>query len=191
MEMTTPPNPPGFNRKPTPKFKKPSRGRKHPGRKKADISRSRFTPLCAWQQSSAPCSSTSRSLQNPNLPSEPMDKAKQSEADFQTAVMTQLALIEERARSPGGYFPRPRLFYHGEPIILLDDVVTGLDVSEKTIRRYRDAGKITVYESREGNIKFVLQSDFDTFLEQTFISSSHPDYGALRKKNKNGSNAGI
>lgn len=80
-----------------------------------------------------------------------MDKAKQSEADFQTAVMTQLALIEERARSPGGYFPRPRLFYHGEPIILLDDVVTGLDVSEKTIRRYRDAGKITVYESREGN----------------------------------------
>lgn len=49
MEMTTPPNPPGFNRKPTPKFKKPSRGRKHPGRKKADISRSRFTPeFIAW-----------------------------------------------------------------------------------------------------------------------------------------------
>lgn len=120
-----------------------------------------------------------------------MEKAVNSEADFQTAVMAQLALIEERARSPGGYSPRPRLFYHGDPIILLDDVVTGLDVSEKTIRRYRDAGKITVYESKEGNIKFVLQSDFDTFLEQTFISSSHPDYGALRKKNKNGSNAGI
>ena len=151
----------------------------------------RAASLSAWRQSSAPCSSTSQSGQIPSLPSEPMEKATQSEADFQTAVMAQLALIEERARSPGGYTSRPRLFYRGEPIILLDDVVTGLDVSEKTIRRYRDAGKITVYESKEGNIKFVLQSDFDTFLEQTFISSSHPDYGAMKKKNKNGSNAGF
>lgn len=49
--MTTPPNPPGFNRKSTPKFKKPSRGRKHHGKKKekADISRSPFTPeFIAW-----------------------------------------------------------------------------------------------------------------------------------------------
>lgn len=47
--MTTPPNPPGFNRKPTPKFKKSARGRKHPGKKKADISRSQFTPeFIAW-----------------------------------------------------------------------------------------------------------------------------------------------
>lgn len=47
--MTTPPNPSGFNRKPTPKFKKPSRGRKHPGKKKADISRSQFSPeFIAW-----------------------------------------------------------------------------------------------------------------------------------------------
>lgn len=49
MEMTTPPNPPGFNRKPTTKFKKTARGRKHPGKKKADISRSPFTPeFIAW-----------------------------------------------------------------------------------------------------------------------------------------------
>ena len=49
MEMTTPPNPSGFNRKPTPKFKKTARGRKHHGKKKADISRSQFTPeFIAW-----------------------------------------------------------------------------------------------------------------------------------------------
>ena len=49
MEMTTPPNPTGFNRKPTPKFKKSARGCKHPGKKKADISRSPFTPeFIAW-----------------------------------------------------------------------------------------------------------------------------------------------
>lgn len=118
-----------------------------------------------------------------------MEKAVNSEADFQTAVLAQLALIEERARSPGGYSPRPRLFYHGEPIIPLDDVVTGLDVSEKTIRRYRDAGKIKVYESIEGNIKFVLQCDLDRFLENSFISSSHPDYKTVKKKSTNGGNA--
>ncbi len=49
MEMTTPPNPPSFNRKPTPKFKKPARWRKHPGKKKADISRSQLSPeFIAW-----------------------------------------------------------------------------------------------------------------------------------------------
>ena len=41
--MTTPPNPPGFNRKPTPKFRKPARGRKHPGKRKADISHSQLS----------------------------------------------------------------------------------------------------------------------------------------------------
>ena len=47
--MTTPPNPPGFNRKPTPKFKKSVGRRKHHGKKKADISRSQFPPeFIAW-----------------------------------------------------------------------------------------------------------------------------------------------
>lgn len=117
-------------------------------------------------------------------------KRAASEADFRTAVMAHIALIEERARSPGGNSSRSRLYYRGEPIILLTDLVTGLDVSEKTIKRYRDAGKLTVYESKEGNIKFVLQSDFDTFLDNYFISSSNPDYGHVRKK-QTGGNAKI
>lgn len=113
------------------------------------------------------------------------------EADFKTAANAYVSLVEQRARSPGQYPTgnRPRLYFHGEPIILLEDIVTGLDVSEKTIRRYRDAGKIKVYESIEGNIKFVLQSDLDRFLEQSFISSSHPDYGTVKKKSKSGGNA--
>lgn len=120
-----------------------------------------------------------------------MEKAA-DEADFQTAVMAHLALIEERARSPGnpGSKGRSRLYYRGEPIILLADIVTGLDVSEKTIKRYRNAGKLTVYESREGNIKFVLQSDFDAFLDTVFISSSNPDYGTVKKR-QTGGNANI
>ena len=43
MELTTPPNPTCFNRKPTRKFKKPTCGCKHSGKKKADISHSQFT----------------------------------------------------------------------------------------------------------------------------------------------------
>ena len=118
-----------------------------------------------------------------------MEKAA-SEADFRTTVMAHLALIEERARSPGGNGRRSKLYYRGEPIILLTDLVTGLDVSEKTIKRYRDAGKLTVYESREGNIKFVLQSDFDAFLDNYFISSSNPEYRTVKKK-QTGGNANI
>lgn len=113
------------------------------------------------------------------------------EADFQTAANAYVSLVEQRARSPGQYPTgnRPRLYFRGEPIILLEDIVTGLDVSEKTIRRYRDAGKIKVYESIEGNIKFVLQCDLDRFLENSFISSSHPDYKTVKKKSTNGGNA--
>ena len=113
------------------------------------------------------------------------------EADFQTAANAYVSLVEQRARSPGQYPTgnRPRLYFRGEPIILLEDIVTGLDVSEKTIRRYRDAGKIKVYESIEGNIKFVLQCDLDRFLEDSFISSSHPDYKTVKKKSTNSGNA--
>ena len=113
------------------------------------------------------------------------------EADFKTAANAYVSLVEQRARSPGQYPTgnRPRLYFHGEPIILLEDIVTGLDVSEKTIRRYRDAGKIKVYERIEGNIKFVLQCDLDRFLENSFISSSHPDYKTVKKKSTNGGNA--
>lgn len=122
-----------------------------------------------------------------------MQQNDPQEADFKTAANAYVSLVEQRARSPGQYptGSRPRLYFHGEPIILLEDIVTGLDVSEKTIRRYRDAGKIKVYESIEGNIKFVLQCDLDRFLENSFISSSHPDYRTVKKKSTNGGNANL
>ena len=120
-----------------------------------------------------------------------MEQTTDRIADFQTAVNAYVSLVEERARSPCNYPTggRPRLLFRGEPIILLDDIITGLDVSERTIRRYRDAGKIKVYESIEGNIRFVLQSDLDSFLEQHFICSSHPEYGTVKRKQKSGGNA--
>lgn len=120
-----------------------------------------------------------------------MAQTTDKDADFKTAAQAYVSLVEQRARSPCLYpaRDRPRLTFHGEPVILLYDIITGLDVSEKTIRRYRDAGKIKVYESIEGNIKFVLQCDLDRFLENSFISSSHPDYKTVKKKSTNGGNA--
>lgn len=47
MEMTTPPNPSGFNRKPTHKTNRKYRGRKPAGKNKAGLSHSRITPEIA------------------------------------------------------------------------------------------------------------------------------------------------
>ncbi len=120
-----------------------------------------------------------------------MQQNNTHEADFKTAANAYVSLVEQRARSPGQYPTgnRPRLYFRGEPIILLEDIVTGLDVSEKTIRRYRDSGKLEIFESIDRNTKFVLQRDLDRFLDNSFISSSHPDYKTVKKKSTNGGNA--
>lgn len=47
MEMTTPPNPSGFNRKPTNKTNRKYRGKKPAGKNKAGLSHSRITPEIA------------------------------------------------------------------------------------------------------------------------------------------------
>lgn len=47
MEMTTPPNPSGFNRKPTHKTNRKYRGKKPEGKNKAGLSHSRITPEIA------------------------------------------------------------------------------------------------------------------------------------------------
>ena len=104
--------------------------------------------------------------------------------DLPQSAQAGVSLTEQRVRSPcrNQTGNRPQLLFRGEPIILLDDIVSGLNVSEKTVKRYRDAGKLEVYESIEGNIKFVLQCDLDRFLEKSFISSSHPEYRTVKRK---------
>lgn len=47
MEMTTPPNPSGFNRKPTNKTNRKYRSKKPAGKNKAGLSHSRITPEIA------------------------------------------------------------------------------------------------------------------------------------------------
>ena len=129
--------------------------------------------------------------QRPPHPNKRMAQTTDKDADFKTAAQAYVSLVEQRAEAPCLYpaRDRPRLTFHGEPVILLDDIITGLDISEKTIRRYRDAGKIKVYESIEGNIKFVLQCDLDEFLEKCFISSSHPHYRTVKCRTNSGGNA--
>ena len=47
MEITTPPNPSGFNRKPSHKTNRRYRGKKSAGKNKAELSHSRITPEIA------------------------------------------------------------------------------------------------------------------------------------------------
>ena len=47
MEMTTPPNPSGFNRKPTHKTNRKYRGKRPAGKNKAGLSHSRISPEIA------------------------------------------------------------------------------------------------------------------------------------------------
>lgn len=47
MEMTTPPNPSGFNRKPSHKTNRKYRGKKPAGKNKAGLSHSRISPEIA------------------------------------------------------------------------------------------------------------------------------------------------
>ena len=62
--------------------------------------------------------------------------------DLPQSAQAGVSLTEQRVRSPcrNQTGNRPQLLFRGEPIILLDDIVSGLNVSEKTLKRYRDAG---------------------------------------------------
>lgn len=110
-------------------------------------------------------------------------------ADFKTAVLAGMALAGIRAENDDIHAP-PALSYNGQRIIALDDVTSGLHITKKTMRKYRDEGKIEIYESRTCGAAFVTQEAFNDFIDTHFISSRHPEYPKLKKKQNNkGGNA--
>lgn len=113
-----------------------------------------------------------------------------NEADSKTVLMACMTLAGIRAENSDKTRAPPELYYHGKRIISLDDVTTGLHITKKTIRKYRDEGKIEIYESRTCGAAFVTQEAFNDFIDSHFISSRHPEYPKLKKKqNKDGDNA--
>ncbi len=113
-------------------------------------------------------------------------------ADFQTALMANKALAGIRTDNGCKTRAPPELFYHGQRIISLDDVTSGLHITKRTMRKYRDEGIIEIYESRTCGAAFVTQEAFNNFIDSHFISSRHPEYPGLKKKqNKEGGNANI
>ncbi len=114
-----------------------------------------------------------------------MGKGTSTEADFKTAVIAGMALAnlqtdnDDKPRAP------PNLFYHGQRIITLDDVTAGLHITKKTMRKYRDEGKIEIYESRTCGAAFVTQDALNAFIDSHFVSSRHPDYPKMKKKQSN------
>lgn len=119
-----------------------------------------------------------------------MEQSATSDANFKTALMAHMAITDARANNDDKVRAPPALFYKGERIIHLDDFADGLHLTKKTVRKYRDDGKLEVFESVTGNIAFVTQEAFNNFIDNNFISSRHPDYTKLKKKhNKSGRNA--
>lgn len=113
-----------------------------------------------------------------------------TDADYKTAVMACMALAGIRADSDDKTRAPPELFYHGKRIISLDDITAGLHITKRTMRKYRDEGKIEIYESLTCGAAFVTQDAFNDFIDSHFISSRHPEYPKLKKKhNKDGNNA--
>lgn len=112
-----------------------------------------------------------------------------SDADFKTAVMAYLAISDTRAEKDSNERAPPALFYKGQRIIHLDDFALALHLTKKTIRKYRDDGLLEIFESVTGSGAFVTQDALDDFIDTNFISSRHPDYPKLKKKNnKSGTN---
>ncbi|WP_288084339.1 hypothetical protein [Xylanibacter rodentium] len=119
-----------------------------------------------------------------------MASTTDNDADYKTALMASMALAGIREANSDKTRAPPELFYHGKRIISLDDVAAGLHITKKTIRKYRDEGIIEIYESRTCGAAFVTQEAFNDFIDSHFISSQHPDYPKLKKKqNKDGDNA--
>ena len=116
-----------------------------------------------------------------------------NDADYKTALMACMAFAGIREANGEKTRAPPELFYHGKRIISLDDVAAGLHITKKTIRKYRDEGIIEIYESRTCGAAFVTQDAFNDFIDSHFISSRHPEYPKLKKKqnNKDGNNAAL
>jgi hypothetical protein len=113
-----------------------------------------------------------------------MGNVTSTEADFKTAVIAGMALASIRTHNDD-IRASPELFYHGKRIISLDDVTLGLHISKKTMRKYRDEGKIEIHESLTCGAAFVTQEAFNDFIDNHFISSRHPDYPKMKKKHNN------
>lgn len=107
-----------------------------------------------------------------------------NDTDYKTALMACMALGGIREANGDKTRAPPELFYHGKRIM------AGLHITKKTIRKYRDEGIIEIYESRTCGAAFVTQEAFNNFIDSHFISSRHPEYPKLKKKQyKDGDNA--
>lgn len=113
-----------------------------------------------------------------------MGNATTTEADYKTAVMAGMALAGIRAENDDIRAP-PSLTYKGQRIIPLDNVTAGLGITKRTMRKYRDEGKIEIYESLTCGAAFVTQEAFNDFIDKHFISSRHPEYPKMKKKQNN------
>lgn len=67
---------------------------------------------------------------------------------------------------------RPVLKYKGKEIIPIERIAIDLNLSPRTIQRYRAKGAIEYYVSQDGHTIFVTEDQFDAFIESYFTLST-------------------
>lgn len=67
---------------------------------------------------------------------------------------------------------RPRLLYRGEEVIPIEVFSRSFGISIRTLRRYRGSGKLEYFISKDGRQIFLLQSQFEKFIETNFVCST-------------------
>lgn len=67
------------------------------------------------------------------------------------------------------------LLYRGREVIPIDKVCRGINISERTMRRYRKEEKIKYYVSIDGRFMFLLPEQVDDFFDENFRLSTDPE----------------
>lgn len=76
------------------------------------------------------------------------------------------------------------LRYKGKQIIMFDEFAIGMNLSTRTLQRYRAEGKIKYYVSNDGHTTFTTQEQFDDFIERNFVASDDPRAAEIRSNCK-------
>ena len=86
---------------------------------------------------------------------------------------------------------RVRLSYKGKTIIMVQDIAIGLNLSTRTIKRYRSDEKLKYYLSLDGHTVFTTQEQFDEFIEKNFVHSDDSRATDIKDRIKQNANKGV
>lgn len=80
---------------------------------------------------------------------------------------------------------KAKLRYRGQMIIMFDEILAGMNLSKRTGLRMRSSNKLEHYISRDGNLTFCTQEQFDDYIDRCFVRSNNTEAESVRKSKCN------